>query len=203
MADGIHVAERSTSIFAPAAAPDAPGWFHHGDQILRVLEQHRPVVCVELGTFQGASAIPVARSIARWNGVLTCIDTWSEDIFKAGPSSPWMLVTCARNVVTAGVMNVRLMPATTLQAARTWREPIDYLYIDADHSEAAVLADLEAWVPHVRPGGLIAGDDYGNRSFPGVKRAWDAFEAAHGLQFTRYQSTPAHPDGVQLIYGTV
>ncbi len=183
-------------------ATEVPGWFHHGDQILRLIDQYRPVVCVELGTFLGASAIPVARSIARWHGALTCVDTWSGDVYKAGASSPWLLVTCARNIVGAGLTNVRLMPASTFDAARTWTEPIDYLYIDADHSEAAVWADLEAWVPHVRPGGLIVGDDYGNRSFPGVRRAWDEFEQAHGLRLTRYQSTPPHPDGVQLIYGT-
>ena len=186
-----------------ATETPAPGWFHHGDQILALLEQQRPIVCVELGTFQGASAIPVARSIHRWGGVLTCVDTWSADLFRAGATSPWILVTCARNVVAAGVTNIRLMPTTTLEAARTWTEPIDYLYIDADHSYEAVLADLSAWVPHVRPGGVIAGDDYDNRSFPGVKAAWDDFERAHGLTFTRFQSTPAHRDGVQLIYGTV
>lgn len=181
--------------------PPILGWFHHGPQILAVLEQHRPTVCVELGTWLGASAIPVARSIARWRGMLTCVDTWSDDLYQAGATSPWVLVSCARNIIAAGLTNVRLMPATTAEAARCWTEPIDYLYIDADHHEAAVRADLEAWVPHVQPGGVIAGDDYGNRSFPGVQRAWDAFEQAHGLHLTRYQSTPPHPDGVQLIYG--
>ena len=186
-----------------ATATEAPGWFHHGDQILRLLDQHRPVVCVELGTFLGASAIPVARSIARWRGVLTCIDTWSEDIYRAGGTSPWMLVTCARNVASSGLTNVRFMPASTSEAAKSWTEPIDYLYVDADHSYEAVLSDLEAWVPHVRLGGVIAGDDYGNRSFPGVKRAWDEFEFTHGLTLTRFQSDPPQRDGVQFIYGTV
>jgi predicted O-methyltransferase YrrM len=184
----------------PAAVP---GWFHHGPKILDVLEQHRPMVCVELGTFLGASAIPVALAIRRWRGVLTCVDTWSADVYQAGPTSPWMLVSCARNLAAASVANVRLMPTTTLQAAEFWTEPIDYLYVDADHHEAAVLADLEAWVPHVKPGGVIAGDDYGNRAFPGVERAWDAFERTHGLTLTRYQSDPPQRDGVQLIYGTV
>lgn len=190
-----------------------PGWFHHGDKILELVEQHQPKVCVELGTFQGASAIPVARAIARWCGVLTCIDTWSEDVFQAGPTSPWALVTCARNVSAAGLSNVRYMPSTTVEAAELWREPIDYLYVDADHSHDAVLADLMAWLPHVKKGGLILGDDYGNKSFPGVKMAWDLFESkynfwesrkrGHTLTLTRYQSSPPHPDGVQLIYGTV
>lgn len=195
MSDAIAVLDR----------PAVPlGWFHHGAKILEVLEQHRPRVCVELGTWLGASAIPVALAIRRWRGVLTCVDTWSEDIHHAAPTSPWLLVSCARHLVAAGVTNVRLVPTSTREAAAWWSEPIDYLYIDADHGHEAVLADLRAWVPHVRVGGLIAGDDYGNRSFPGVQTAWDRFEAEHGgLRLTRYHSDPPHADGVQLIYGTV
>jgi predicted O-methyltransferase YrrM len=184
-----------------------PGWFNHGAELLRLVELHRPKVCVELGTWQGASAIPVARAIRRWGGTLFCVDTWAGDVRQpntVGESAPWMLVSCARNIMEAGVgANVRLIPATTREAAARWTQPIDYLYIDADHSYEGVRADLRAWVPHVKPGGLILGDDYGHHLFPGVRQAWDEFEAAHDLALTRYQSDPPDPDGIQLIYGTV
>lgn len=184
---------------------DVQGWFHHGTKILELVEQYRPVVCVELGSWQGASAIPVARAIRQWGGTLTCVDIWGGEVSLGTPPSPspWMLVTCARNIMAAGVgAVVRLIPATTQEVAATWTQPIDYLYIDADHAYESVKADLEAWVPHVRPGGLILGDDYGNDGYPGVKLAWDEFERAHDLTFTRYQSTPPVVRGVQLIYGT-
>jgi predicted O-methyltransferase YrrM len=186
---------------ATALDPLTQGWFHHGDQILALVEQHRPAVCVELGTWLGASAIPVARSIRRWRGTLTCVDTWAGDVSESA-ASPWMLISCARNLTQAGVSGtVRLVPARTRDAADWWTEPIDYLYVDADHSYESVAADLAAWVPHVKPGGLILGDDYGSRLYPGVKTAWDEFERAHGLTLTRYQSNPPDQDGIQLIYG--
>lgn len=183
-----------------------PGWFHHGSEILRLLAQHRPRVCVELGTWQGASAIPITWMIQRWGGTLTCVDTWAGQLDEHGGSlpdkTPVMLLSCARRMVEAGVAaNVRLIPATTADAARAWSQPIDFLYIDADHSYEGVLADLDAWVPHVRSGGLIVGDDYGNAIYPGVERAWDEYEARHGLTFTRFQSDPPAAEGVQLIYG--
>jgi predicted O-methyltransferase YrrM len=183
-----------------------PGWFHHGPKILSLVEQHRPKVCVELGTWQGASAIPVARSIARWGGTLSCVDTWAGDLNEDGGSQPGkvpvMLMTCARAIVEAGVGPiVRLIPAMTVDAAKYWSEPIDFLYIDADHSYDGVTADLEAWVPHVKPGGLILGDDYDNAIYPGVKEAWDDFEDAHDLALTRFQSNPPASQGVQLVYG--
>lgn len=45
---------------------------------------------------------------------------------------------------------------------------LDFVYIDADHAEAAVTADLKAWTPKVRHGGVVSGHDY---NLSGVKRA--------------------------------
>jgi len=36
----------------------------------------------------------------------------------------------------------------------------DFVYIDADHTESAVYADLYSWYPKVRSGGVLAGHDY-------------------------------------------
>lgn len=189
---------------AVALDPLTQGWFNHGFKILELVEQHRPKVCVELGTWQGASAIPVARAIRRWGGTLTCVDTWGGAVDDPGTPQPWMLLSCVRNMTQAGVSgNIRLIASWTSDAAPWWTEPIDYLYVDADHSYDGVLADLYAWVPHVKPGGLILGDDYGNEMFPGVQDAWDQFEHEQGLRLTRYQSDPPDRHGIQLIYGTV
>lgn len=183
-----------------------PGWFHHGSKILELIEQHRPKVCVELGTWQGASAVPVARAIQRWGGTLTCVDTWSGQLNEDGGTlvgkAPVMLLSCARAMVDAGVgANVRLIPSMTGAAAVVWSEPIDFLYIDADHSYLGVWQDLVGWVPHVRPRGLIVGDDYGNAIYPGVKQAWDEFEERWSIPFARFQSDPPAAQGVHLIYG--
>lgn len=184
------------------------GWFNHGPQVLALLDQYRPKVVVELGSWLGASAIAMARSVRRWGGTVTCVDTWAGELGDDGGSpagrSPLMLLSCARAMVEAGISaSVRLIPATTQEAAKYWTQPIDFLYVDADHSHAGVLADLDAWVPHVTPGGVIAGDDYRHPRYPGVQTAWDEFEQREQLMLTRYQTLPAHPAGVELIYGTV
>jgi predicted O-methyltransferase YrrM len=184
------------------------GWFNHGPKVLELIEQSRPKVVVELGTWLGASAIAMARSVRRWGGTVTCIDTWAGELNDDGGSpegkAPLMLVSCARAMVEAGISaNVRLIPALTKHAAWTWTQPIDFLYVDADHSHDGVMADLEAWVPFVKAGGLIVGDDYEHPRYPGVKTAWDAFARAHGLSLTRFQSTPPQRGGVQLVYGMV
>ncbi len=56
---------------------------------------------------------------------------------------------------------------------------LDLVFIDADHSEESVLRDLEAWVPKVKPGRVIAGHDYGSHNHQGVKAAVDLFFSQH------------------------
>jgi cephalosporin hydroxylase len=46
----------------------------------------------------------------------------------------------------------------------------DFVFIDAGHSYQAVLADIDAWQPKVRPGGWLGGHDH-HPKFPGVIRA--------------------------------
>lgn len=52
-------------------------------------------------------------------------------------------------------------------AARDLDAQLDFVFIDANHSRKYVLADLEFWVPKVKPGGLIMGHDWWSK-FPGV-----------------------------------
>lgn len=195
----------------PGDLADLPhGWFNHGPQMLAILETVRPKVVVELGSWLGASAIAMARSVRRWGGTVTCVDTWCGELDENGASpepngaAPLMLLSCARSMVQAGVSaSIRLIPATTLDAARMWTGPIDLLYVDAGHGYDDVRNDLHAWVPHVRAGGVIAGDDYEHPRYPGVKQAWDEFEQEQGFSLVRYQTNPPRPGGVQLIYGIV
>lgn len=47
---------------------------------------------------------------------------------------------------------------------------LDFAFIDADHSYEGVRADIRAWLPKVKPGGLLCGHDW-SAAFPGVVRA--------------------------------
>jgi hypothetical protein len=58
----------------------------------------------------------------------------------------------------------------------------DFVFIDAIHSYDYVAADLAAWWPLVKPGGLLCGHDYNHRRFKGVAKAVNEFAAEKGLQ---------------------
>jgi len=49
----------------------------------------------------------------------------------------------------------------------------DLVFIDAMHDYENVKKDIGLWFPKVKPGGVLAGHDYGNRRQPGVKKAVD------------------------------
>lgn len=58
---------------------------------------------------------------------------------------------------------------------------LDLVYIDGDHCYAAVSADIAAWAPKLRHGGVLSGHDY-DAGYPGVVRAVRQFADAVGSQ---------------------
>jgi len=80
-----------------------------------------------------------------------------------------------------------LVVAPSLVACRTLpNESLDFAYIDGDHSEESVAADVRAWYPKVRPGALIGGHDYDGvgdkKGRFGVKKAVDKWANTMGLE---------------------
>lgn len=76
----------------------------------------------------------------------------------------------------ADVPGARLeMPS--LEAAKLVPDDFfDFVFLDADHSYAAVKADIAAWRPKVEPGGWLCGHDYGKVQY-GVTEAVDELGA--------------------------
>jgi len=185
----------------PEAWPGEPTWFWHGEQILALVEQYKPVNCVELGSWKGGSAIATARVIGKWGGKITCVDVWGSVPVPYGCNHSVTVDEFVRNVTGAGVFNVRAIQSRTDDAAREWRGgPIDYLYVDADHSYEGCKSDLELWWPHIRIGGLIAGDDYDDPRF-GVTAAWDEFEKKYAQVFEHKATPGTNPECTRLVWG--
>jgi SAM-dependent methyltransferase len=70
---------------------------------------------------------------------------------------------------------IRDDPRVTLHAGLTYdvvprlaNETFDFIYIDADHSYPAVRLDIANAVPKLKPGGLIAFNDFARISRPGL-----------------------------------
>lgn len=66
----------------------------------------------------------------------------------------------------------------------------DWVYVDANHSYEAALADLNHYYPRIKSGGYLCGDDYGHTDVNcarGPKPAVDEFVAKYGLRLEIHQ----------------
>jgi hypothetical protein len=77
---------------------------------------------------------------------------------------------------------------TTSRFFKSFDPPLqlDWVYVDASHTYDGCMADLEGSLTIVKPGGIIFGDDYGNKA--AVKRAVDDFVAKHDLPLNNFHS---------------
>ena len=79
----------------------------------------------------------------------------------------------SQNIEDCGLSKfVKPIKAESLKAVKQFEDgQCDFVFIDACHLYEAVKADILAWRPKVRKGGILAGHDYHVEQFPGVKQA--------------------------------
>ena len=67
---------------------------------------------------------------------------------------------------------ITLIIADSLSASRLFPAgSIEWVHLDARHDYASVKADIEAWLPKVKAGGWLSGDDYDEQKWPEVVKA--------------------------------
>jgi predicted O-methyltransferase YrrM len=60
---------------------------------------------------------------------------------------------------------------TSLEAAKYFNDgEVDFVFIDGAHDYDNVKADIAAWLPKLKPDGILAGHDY-CANYPGVIKA--------------------------------
>ncbi len=59
-------------------------------------------------------------------------------------------------------------------AGRDFAGTADFIFVDGGHEAAQVRDDIEAWLPCLLAGGIIAFHDYHNPNLPGVKQGIDS-----------------------------
>ena len=78
-----------------------------------------------------------------------------------------------RNLIACGAADqVQLLISDSVAAAKLFAdESLAWVHLDARHDYDSVCADITAWLPKVRPGGWLSGDDYDEWQWPGVVQA--------------------------------
>jgi hypothetical protein len=155
------------------------GWFNMEKQYLELLDATpEGGTFVELGCFKGKSTSFIGVEIHKQQ---RAIEFFSFDSFEGATNSTDknevkayngilnIQETCRKNIEPIG-NKVRVIKSLSHEAADLFDDgSVDCIFIDAGHSYEAVKADIEAWLPKMKPNGIMAGHDY--NAWEGVNKA--------------------------------
>lgn len=119
-------------------------------------------VIVEIGSWKGKSTICLAKGSKAGNNVkIYAIDphTGSSE-HRRRYGKVWTFPQFEQNIRNAKV-NDAITPIikTSEEAARTFNEPVELIFIDGAHEYDLVKLDFELWSPKVIDGGIVAFHD--------------------------------------------
>jgi hypothetical protein len=132
---------------------------------------------VEVGVHQGEFA---QKFLALWDGkTYYAVDPWQDNLpGYVDPIIPPMnrendyLEFLEKLKEIRESNRVEIFRTTSLEAVELFRpDSIDFVYIDANHNESAVITDIKAWYNRVKVGGILAGHDIINGDLTGVRNA--------------------------------
>lgn len=120
---------------------------------------------VEVGVYRGNFSECILK---QWPGVLHCVDPWvyqADQLDYLNHPQEAMdaayVEACTRLAPYTSTRRCHIHRQFSVEAAQSdWAHDLDIVYIDARHDYRSVYADLVAWYPKVKVGGIIAGHDY-------------------------------------------
>ena len=150
-------------------AADAPS----GAQVVEVGSWMGASTCFLAAGLQGAGARVFA--VDNFRGLSTCGEdsAWYSRHFRRLGADSTLPIFNANFSALGLAERAEPVVSDSLAAADAMaarRGSIDLIFIDGDHSYEACKADIEAWAPYARRGGVMAFHDFGSRA-EGVTRA--------------------------------
>jgi predicted O-methyltransferase YrrM len=131
---------------------------------------------VEIGVWKGGSTAYMGVEIlnSRKKILYDAIDTFSGSS-EHGDVSNWLYEETVKNlrpIIKVKIVNI--IKGHSLDVVNRYdNESIDFCFIDGSHEYEYVKADILAYLPKIKKGGIIAGHDYNNEDWGGVVRAVD------------------------------
>lgn len=166
----------SQTRFDISRALTIPGWMSEQELLWLAETASTSRFAVEIGTYLGRSACAILDNMPD-DGFLICVDAFQD--CEGLQSDKWeaIWVECQRNLgvpsnsvaLIKNTSEVAASFADNLIPESAAGHPLDFVFIDGDHSYRAAKQDIELWFPKVATGGIISGHDFG--VWPGVTQA--------------------------------
>ena len=127
---------------------------------------------VEVGSWKGKSSAYMAVEIANSNKQIDfyCVDTWEGSTEHTYEQTQNLYYTFLHNMKDLKHLYTPLKMPSVDAAQLFDDESLDFVFIDASHEYVDVVADIKAWYPKIKKGGMLAGDDYSD-AWPNVQKA--------------------------------
>jgi predicted O-methyltransferase YrrM len=119
---------------------------------------------VEIGSYLGASAAAFAcglRDTGKASARVYCVDTWNNDAMSDGNRDTMSAFRKNTHEFGDVIVPMRGWSTDVVGAIAAQAGTIDLLFIDGDHSYDACLADWQAYMSLLKPGGWVAFHDIG------------------------------------------
>lgn len=124
----------------------------------------------DVGVWKGQSAFIVGNICKYRNANLYAIDVFTDenDLVGIGKGKGEVPISNGMNIFEQAKANLMFLPVlfikgSTLEGAKQIPNGVlDFCFIDADHSYETVKADILAYLPKMKKGGLLCGDDWEN-----------------------------------------
>ena len=150
-----------------------PGWFGFHDVYDRAvaLLGHDGAHFVEVGCWEGRSTAYMGVNIINsgFKIQFDCVDTWEGSAEHTDPTENAELYDKFLNNMEhfGGELDIRVKRRKSVDAAADYDYgSLDFVFLDASHDAENVCADVQAWLPKIKLGGVMAGDDC---AFVGVR----------------------------------
>lgn len=150
------------------------GWFEDGPVHRDAIRKYDNAHFVEVGCWRGRSTSFLGVEIINSGKkiVLDVVDTFAGSAEHAGVDGTELFDSFIKNIEPIRSVMGTVHRNYSLEASKFYSDrSLDFVFIDASHDYANVVADIEAWYPKVRIGGMLSGDDFCPGHWDGVVRA--------------------------------
>jgi hypothetical protein len=140
----------------------------------------KPARVVELGVDRGESYFAFCQSALENKTATRCfgIDTWRGDQHAGDYDETTFAQVSEHNRANYDSFSTLIRSDFDEALGRFENESIDVLHLDGLHTEAAVRHDLQAWIPKLRPGGILLLHDVDVRGKDfGVWKVWEELQS--------------------------